>query len=39
MNTPGTRDGNWRWRFDWSQVDPTIAAKALQRAQQHARLS
>jgi 4-alpha-glucanotransferase len=39
MNTPGTRDGNWRWRFDWSQVDPTIAAKALQRAQQHARLT
>ncbi|OQW91228.1 MAG: 4-alpha-glucanotransferase [Beggiatoa sp. IS2] len=20
MNTPGTVTGNWRWRFDWSQV-------------------
>jgi 4-alpha-glucanotransferase len=20
MNTPGTVDGNWRWRFDWSQL-------------------
>mgnify|MGYP006283774279 CR=1 FL=1 len=23
MNTPGTHaDGNWRWRFEWSQLDP-----------------
>ncbi|MGZ4958343.1 MAG: 4-alpha-glucanotransferase [Methylomonas sp.] len=20
MNTPGTIEGNWRWRFDWSQL-------------------
>jgi len=20
MNTPGTTDGNWRWRFEWSQL-------------------
>lgn len=20
MNTPGTTQGNWRWRFDWSQL-------------------
>lgn len=20
MNTPGTVEGNWRWRFDWSQL-------------------
>ncbi len=20
MNTPGTTEGNWRWRFDWAQV-------------------
>ena len=20
MNTPGTREGNWQWRFDWAQV-------------------
>jgi len=22
MNTPGTVEGNWRWRFEWSQFDP-----------------
>lgn len=21
MNVPGEVDGNWRWRFDWAQVD------------------
>ena len=20
MNTPGTREGNWQWRFTWEQV-------------------
>jgi 4-alpha-glucanotransferase len=25
MNTPGTTDGNWRWRFDWEQLSPDIA--------------
>jgi 4-alpha-glucanotransferase len=20
MNTPGTIEGNWRWRMDWSQL-------------------
>lgn len=27
MNTPGTSDGNWRWRFQWSQIDSTLAAR------------
>jgi 4-alpha-glucanotransferase len=22
MNTPGTMDKNWHWRFDWSQLKP-----------------
>ncbi len=22
MNTPGTTEGNWRWQFDWAQVEP-----------------
>jgi 4-alpha-glucanotransferase len=22
MNTPGTSDGNWRWRFEWNQLPP-----------------
>ncbi len=27
MNTPGTTEGNWRWRFDWDQVQPELAAR------------
>ncbi|MDH5170850.1 MAG: 4-alpha-glucanotransferase [Gammaproteobacteria bacterium] len=27
MNTPGTTEGNWRWRFDWSQVPPGLAGE------------
>lgn len=27
MNTPGTVEGNWRWRFGWDQVDPNLAAR------------
>ncbi len=22
MNVPGTEEGNWRWRFEWSQLPP-----------------
>lgn len=24
MNTPGTTEGNWHWRFSWSQVHETL---------------
>ncbi len=24
MNTPGTTEDNWKWRFDWSQVWPQL---------------
>ncbi len=24
MNTPGTTEGNWRWRFDWRRVPPGL---------------
>jgi 4-alpha-glucanotransferase len=27
MNTPGVPDGNWHWRFDWSQVEPELAPR------------
>ncbi len=27
MNLPGTASGNWHWRFDWSMVEETLAAK------------
>ncbi len=27
MNTPGTTEGNWRWRFNWEQVPADLASK------------
>ena len=27
MNTPGTLEGNWQWRFDWSQVPAELPQK------------
>ena len=27
MNTPGVRDGNWSWRFQWSQVNGDIVER------------
>lgn len=27
MNTPGTSEGNWRWRFEWSQLDDELAPR------------
>jgi len=27
MNTPGTTAGNWRWRFEWSQIPADLASK------------
>lgn len=27
MNTPGTIQGNWSWRFDWVQLDPGLSAR------------
>ena len=24
MNIPGTSEGNWRWRFDWHQLQPGL---------------
>jgi 4-alpha-glucanotransferase len=27
MNTPGTTEGNWGWRFDWAQVPRLLAAR------------
>ena len=25
MNTPGTSENNWCWRFSWSQLQPQLA--------------
>ena len=30
MNTPGTIENNWRWRFQWSQVDRQLPQKLVQ---------
>jgi 4-alpha-glucanotransferase len=27
MNRPGVSDGNWRWRYDWSQVPEELAGR------------
>ncbi len=27
MNLPGTDDGNWRWRFEWQQIQPELAGR------------
>ena len=27
MNLPGTIEGNWKWRFDWSQVPEDLASR------------
>ncbi|HEY6132223.1 MAG TPA: 4-alpha-glucanotransferase, partial [Halioglobus sp.] len=27
MNTPGTTQGNWQWRFTWDQVPRNIAGR------------
>ena len=33
MNTPGTIEKNWAWRFDWSQLKPEHIAKIRQTIQ------
>ena len=30
MNVPGTKSGNWRWRFQWEQLPPNIHERLLQ---------
>jgi 4-alpha-glucanotransferase len=27
MNTPGTTEGNWKWRFNWNQVPKDLATR------------
>ena len=38
MNTPGTAQGNWAWRFTWEQVQPTHAAGLVRLGQLYNRL-
>jgi 4-alpha-glucanotransferase len=38
MNTPGRAEGNWGWRFDWSQIDSGLAATVRSRLSQYGRV-
>jgi len=33
MNTPGTDNGNWTWRFEWAALPPELASRLLQQLQ------
>ncbi|OGU21607.1 MAG: 4-alpha-glucanotransferase [Hydrogenophilales bacterium RIFOXYD1_FULL_62_11] len=33
MNTPGTENGNWTWRFDWADLPADLAPRLLQQLQ------
>ena len=37
MNTPGTVEGNWRWRFTWEQVGPQVAERLRGMVETYAR--
>jgi len=37
MNTPGTTEGNWRWRFDWADMDPELASRLHSRVSMYGR--
>ncbi|MDP7146244.1 MAG: 4-alpha-glucanotransferase, partial [Pseudomonadales bacterium] len=38
MNTPGTTERNWGWRFTWEQVDPDLAVRLRRMLENHDRL-
>ena len=38
MNTPGTVDGNWRWRFDWAQVPDTLSVEMRKKLNETGRI-
>jgi 4-alpha-glucanotransferase len=33
MNTPGTDNGNWRWRFEWGAIPADLASRLLEHIQ------
>ncbi len=37
MNTPGTTDGNWSWRFEWDQLGAENAARLGRLVRQYGR--
>ncbi len=38
LNTPGEERGNWRWRFQWSQLTPEIKQRIRQLTEETGRL-
>ena len=39
MNVPGTEQGNWNWRFDWTDVPEDFAQRYRALAAAHGRTS
>jgi 4-alpha-glucanotransferase len=39
MNTPGTIEGNWLWRFRWDQIDPNVSEKISAIVSENKRLA
>ena len=39
MNTPGTTEGNWRWRFRWEQIEPGLAQRLRRMVEVYGRLA
>jgi len=37
MNTPGTLESNWIWRFGWQQLTPHLKQQFAQAIQQSGR--
>ncbi|MEW5974084.1 MAG: 4-alpha-glucanotransferase [Pseudomonadota bacterium] len=37
MNTPGTTEGNWRWRFDWGQWDEARSERLRREIEMYGR--
>ncbi len=38
MNVPGTTSGNWRWRFNWGDIEADLPARMLDLLGQYDRL-
>jgi len=39
MNTPGTSQGNWSWRFTWEQIDTDLVRRLRAMIARYGRLS
>lgn len=39
MNTPGTVEGNWSWRFEWEQMPEGLAERLREITTRYGRVS